>query len=141
MVKWKYLQKQWWKTIWGSPKKKEEKNRSFLSLWLKSFISWNIRSFLRVGFFIFRAVKVTYQNIRTAFFWEIIRNIFWVSISWSIRNFLQVDFFIFRAWAKSAGFHFRKYKISFLLRNYKKYFLGFHFLKYKKFSPGGFFYF
>ena len=35
------------------------------------------------------------------------------------------------------GFHFRKYKNSFLLRKHKKFFRGFRFLKYKNFSRGG----
>ena len=37
---------------------------------------------------------------------------------------------------ESAGFHFRKYKKSLLLRKYKKFFRGFCFLKYRNFSRG-----
>ena len=91
MVKWKYLQKQWWKTLKGSPKKK----RNFLSLGLKRFISWNMRDLWRVGFLIFWALKVTSWNIRTAFFWENIKHFFGVTVSWSIRNFPGVDIFYF----------------------------------------------
>ena len=117
---------QWWnENIWRNsdenPKGFSQKNRMFLSLGFKSFISCNLRSFLRVGFFIFRALNVTSWNIRTTFFWENIGRFFGSSISGSIRNFLRVAFFLFlELRVKKAGLHLQKYKKSFFLRKYKK---------------------
>ena len=64
------------------------------------------------------------------------------SISWNIRRFLRVGVFFF--WALNVpvwGFHFPKYKKTFLFRIYEKFFRGFRFLKYKTFSGSRFFYF
>ena len=80
--------------------------RSFLSLGLKSSISWNLRSFFWASFFHFLSYKS--------------------SVSWNIRKlrFLKyMEFF--------RIFRFPTYKESFLLKKYKKYFQSFHFLKYK----------
>ena len=52
-------------TVMKNPKKLSQKNRSFLSLELESSVSSKYtKSFFRVGFFIFQAVKVTFWNIR-----------------------------------------------------------------------------
>lgn len=82
----------------------------FLSLVLKSPISWNRRSFSGVVFFIFLSSKsyfLKYKKVYKTFFQvfrfpkykngfvlENIRNLFEVSLSWIIRNFLGVNFFI-----------------------------------------------
>ena len=82
-------------------------------------------------FFILRARKFyflkykssIFPNIRKAFFWENIRSFLRVYVSWSIIKFSPDElFFFFELGLKSAWFHFRKYKKSFLLEKYKNFF-------------------
>ena len=128
MVKWKHMKKQWWKTLRASP----EKNRSFLSLGLRSIVSSNISFFESVFFFIFQALKVTSRNIRTAFFWENIRNlsrflflkVYKISSAWrkvqgSISGNIRKDF----VWENTQNFFrvdsFRKKYNFFLGKNFE----------------------
>ena len=103
-------------------------------LWnIRNFRFWNMKNFFGVSMF---------RNIRKASFLENIRNFSGVLVSWSIKNFLKGGFLLFfELGLKSAEFHFRKYKKSYLLRQYKNIFnvraRNFHFMKYKKFFLGG----
>ena len=76
-----------------------KKSRSFSSLGFNICISWNIRSFLRVGFFNFWALKV-------AHFWDSIIIFYGISVFWRVKKFKSFGL-------ENAGFHFRKCKISF----------------------------
>ena len=96
--------------------------RSFLSLRQETSISENISSFFRVGFFHFSSSESYFLKYK---------NFFRVSISWNIKRFRFLKYKEF-----FRGFHFLKYKKSFLLRTYKKFVKirarKFHFPKYKK---------
>ena len=134
-MKRKNLKNQWWKTLSGSPKTQELFKlgaRKFHLLKYKKPFKSGVLSFLssESSFLKYKEFfRVPFSwNIRTAFFWETIRNFVGVFVSWSIRNFLGWIFLFFKLGLKSAGFQFRKYKNFFNISARK-----FHFLKYKKF--------
>ena len=111
-----------------------------LGLGLKSFISQNVRNFLRVGYFYFSSSESDFLKYK--------RNISQESfISGNIRKYARLLFLqnsasqmfdsvlnvsVSKYKEFSLGFLFPKNKKSFLLRKYK-FFRGFCFLKYKKF--------